>query len=95
MILTDGAYVTAQALVAARLGLSFPESRRADLERGLAGALRAVRTRALEPYLARLAAAPTTTRSGTGSPPTSPSARPTSSATPPRSRRSSGTCSPR
>ena len=58
MILTDGAYVTAQALVAARLGLSFPESRRADLERGLAGALRAVRTRALEPYLARLAAAP-------------------------------------
>ncbi|MBI4270686.1 MAG: hypothetical protein HY615_10165 [Candidatus Rokubacteria bacterium] len=58
MILTENAYAAAQALVAARLGLSFPAARRPDLERGLAGALRGAHVRTVEPYLARLAAAP-------------------------------------
>jgi len=56
--LTEQAYAQAQALVASRLGLSFPQARRADLERGLARALRGAHVHALDPYLARLAVAP-------------------------------------
>src|SRR5437867_12921398 len=48
----------AQALVAHRLGLHFPDGRMADMERGLAHALRSSAYPSLEPYLAWLAAVP-------------------------------------
>jgi len=47
-----------RALVASRLGLDFPESRQADLERGLLRALRASSIPAPEAYLTWLAALP-------------------------------------
>ena len=48
----------AQALVADRLGLHFPDGRMADMERGLANALRNSAYPSLEPYLVWLAAVP-------------------------------------
>jgi chemotaxis protein methyltransferase CheR len=48
----------AQALVAHRLGLHFPDGRMADMERGLAQALRNSSYPSLESYLAWVAAVP-------------------------------------
>ncbi|PYQ19112.1 MAG: hypothetical protein DMF81_22900 [Acidobacteria bacterium] len=48
----------AQALVAHRLGLQFPDGRVADMQRGLADALRGSAFASLDPYLAWLAAVP-------------------------------------
>jgi len=56
--LSGEAYCHARALIADRLGLEFPESRLADLERGLIRASRTPSIAALESYLARLAALP-------------------------------------
>ena len=58
MRLSGEAYCQVRALIADRLGLDFPESRLADLERGLIRASRTPSIAALEAYLARLAALP-------------------------------------
>lgn len=58
MTLAEEACRRAQALVATRLGLDFPERRRPDLERGLARALRASPIAEPETYLAWVATLP-------------------------------------
>lgn len=58
MRLSDDLCREARALIASRLGLDFPESRQADLERGLSRACRASSISAPEAYLAWLATLP-------------------------------------
>lgn len=58
MSIPDEMQVRARALVADRLGLDFPESRQADLERGLRQALGHSPARAPEQYLSWLATLP-------------------------------------
>ena len=58
MKISPAALRQAQALVASRLGLHFSSTRMADMERGLAHALRDSAYASLEPYLAWLAEVP-------------------------------------
>jgi chemotaxis protein methyltransferase CheR len=58
MRLSDEVCRQARALVAGRMGLDFPDSRRADLERGLAGACQAASTSRPATYLTWLATLP-------------------------------------
>lgn len=58
MRLSDEACREMQELIARRLGLDFPENRQADLERGLARALRGASIRSPDAYLAWLATLP-------------------------------------
>ncbi len=58
MTLSPEAWSEARELIAGRLGLDFPDGRRADLEHGLARALRASRFRTPREYLSWLTAAP-------------------------------------
>lgn len=58
MKLSHEVCLQAQALIASRLGLDFPERRQADLERGLTRALRTASSPAPETYLAWLATRP-------------------------------------
>lgn len=58
MTLSREVRLEARALIAARLGLDFPDGRIADLERGLAEAIRRSAYGAPEPYLAWLANVP-------------------------------------
>lgn len=58
MTISDEMHAQARALIADRLGLDFPESRQADLKRGLKEALGHSQGRAPEQYLAWLATLP-------------------------------------
>lgn len=58
MKLSDQVCREARMLIAKRLGLDFPDSRQADLERGLARALRSSSTSSPEAYLSSLATLP-------------------------------------
>lgn len=58
MKLSDEVCRLARSLIAYRLGLDFPEARQADLERGLARALRSASTSSPETYLSTLATLP-------------------------------------
>ena len=59
MRLADEVYQQARALIARRLGLHFPQGRRANLERGLLTACHAASVPRLETYLAWLTTLPT------------------------------------
>ncbi|MGH8055680.1 MAG: hypothetical protein ACREOH_00375, partial [Candidatus Entotheonellia bacterium] len=58
MKLSDDVCRQARALIASRLGLDFPETRQADLERGLMRACPTSSVSALEMYLTWLASLP-------------------------------------
>ena len=65
MRLVDEVYQQARALIARRLGLYFPEGRRANLERGLLTACHAASVPRLETYLAWLTTLPTASQEWT------------------------------